>query len=101
MSIEQTRAHYEELARQAAGMSKPIDVRGVIATVIADLRASGDTGMVENLLDADVAIAAIFEAVKLGGEMPKKEGSASAGLFFTADNAARLRYAIVRAGGTP
>lgn len=42
-------------------MAEPIDVSGVIATVIADLRASGNTGMVENLLDADAAIKELIE----------------------------------------
>ena len=42
-------------------MAKPIDVRKTIATVIADMRASGDTGMVENLLEADAAIGELIE----------------------------------------
>lgn len=42
-----------------------VDVRRVIATVIADLRASGDTGMVENLLEADVAIVDLIAASRI------------------------------------
>ena len=45
-------------------MSAPVDVRCVIATTIADLRASGDTGMVEHLLDADAALAKLFEVAR-------------------------------------
>jgi hypothetical protein len=45
-------------------MAERIDVRGVIATVIADHRASGDTGMVENLLEADARLAELFAAAK-------------------------------------
>ena len=45
-------------------MAKPIDVRKTIATMIADLRTSGDTGMVENLLDADAAIAELIDVAR-------------------------------------
>lgn len=44
-------------------MAEPVYVRGVIATVVADLRASGDTGMVENLLEANRAFDELIEAL--------------------------------------
>ena len=44
-------------------MAESINARGVIATVVADLRASGDTGMVENLLEAEAAIADLEKKV--------------------------------------
>ncbi|MCD0280502.1 hypothetical protein JWH04_16450 [Xanthomonas melonis] len=43
-------------------MSAPVDFRGVIAATIADLRDSGHTGMVENLLEVDAAMAELIEA---------------------------------------
>ena len=41
-----------------------VDVRKTIATVIADMRASGNTGMVENLLEADAAIGELIDVAR-------------------------------------
>ena len=46
-----------------------VDVRKTIATVIADMRASGDTGMVENLLEADAAIGEMIERDRIAQEV--------------------------------
>jgi hypothetical protein len=45
-------------------MTAPIDPIAVLDSQIAELRASGDTGNVENLLDARDAFAAAIEALK-------------------------------------
>lgn len=47
-----------------SNVSGPVDVRAVIAAVIAELRADGNTGHVQNLLDADAAMARLIDAVK-------------------------------------
>lgn len=45
-------------------MNGPVDVRAVIRAVIEELRADGNTGHVQSLLDADAAVAALIEADK-------------------------------------
>lgn len=72
-------------------MAKPIDVRKTIATVIADMRASGDTGMVENLLEADAAIANLI-----------RQSNLALALISPSDypaTFARLREALARVSG--
>jgi len=44
-------------------MSGPVDVRGVIAAAIAELRVDGNTGHVQSLLDADAAVAASLDDI--------------------------------------
>ena len=44
-------------------MNAPADVRGVIRAVIAELRADGNTGHVQNLLDADAAVANLLRSL--------------------------------------
>ncbi|WP_343819743.1 hypothetical protein ISN75_06690 [Dyella marensis] len=75
-------------------MAKPIDVRHLIASLIAVMSANGDEVMVNNLRDADAAIADIFEVVRLGEKMPKNSG-----LYFTEREGWLLRHAVIRAGG--
>ena len=41
-------------------MSAPVDVLAVLDSHIAELRANGDTGNVENLLEASVAVAELI-----------------------------------------
>jgi len=62
MSNQATQAIVRDQALSAEATK--VDVRRTLAVVIADLRASGDTGMVENLLDADAAIAELISASK-------------------------------------
>lgn len=40
------------------------DVRGVIRSVVAELRADGNTGLVENLMVADAAVAELIDAAR-------------------------------------
>lgn len=42
-----------------------IDVRGVIRATIEELRASDNTGMVENLLTADAAVGDLIHLAKM------------------------------------
>ncbi|USJ00895.1 hypothetical protein MUG10_01105 [Xanthomonas prunicola] len=63
-------------------MSVAIDVRRVITTTVAELRASGDTGMVENLLDADGAVGELIAALRSSREVLATALKASAPDWF-------------------
>lgn len=62
-------------------MSAQVDVRGVIRATVEQLRATGDTGMVENLLGADAAVAELIDAslrtIKAFEDLGKARGVAA------------------------
>jgi hypothetical protein len=70
-------------------MSAPVDVRAVIRAVIEELRATGNTGHVQNLLDADVAVVELIEAANRARSI----------LALHDDRCPQLEAALVNVGG--
>jgi hypothetical protein len=85
-------------------MSAPVDVRAVIRAVIEELRATGNTGHVQNLLDADVAVVELIEADRDFDAAELELGNAKYGPYtkrlsrYTAAEK-RRSLAVARVGG--